>query len=349
VYVFTRVGGAWSQQAYLKASNAETLDMFGYSVALSADGSNLAVGTYLEDSNATAVGGNQRDNSADGAGAVYLFTRVGGAWSQQAYIKASNTDAGDGFGFSVALSGDGNALAVGAIGEDSKATGVGGNQADNGSNSAGAVYLFTRVGAAWSHQAYIKASNTGAGDRFGRSVALSADGNTLAVGADGEGSIAIGVGGEQADNSANGAGAVYVFARVGGAWSQQAYIKASNTGAGDWFGDSVVLSADGDTLAVGATGEDGDGAGVGGNQSDNSAKSAGAVYVFTRIGGAWNQQAYIKASNTDATDEFGYGLALSADGKTLVVGAHGESSNATGIGGIQFDNKAPAAGAVYVY
>ena len=166
----------------------------------------LAVGARLEDSNATGVGGNQADNSANNSGAVYLFTRSGTTWSQQAYLKASNTDIDDWFGSSVALSSD--TLAVGARYEDSNATGVGGNQADNSASGSGAVYLFTRSGTTWSQQAYLKASNTQANDRFGGSVALSGD--VLAVGALNEDSNATGVNGDQADNGEPNSGAAYV-------------------------------------------------------------------------------------------------------------------------------------------
>ncbi|HWO19525.1 MAG TPA: FG-GAP repeat protein, partial [Kofleriaceae bacterium] len=190
------------------------------------------------------------------------------------YGKASNTGAGDGFGFSVALSGD--TLAVGALCEDSAATGVDGNQADNSASSAGAAYVFVRSGTTWTQQACVKASNTGAGDQFGTPVALSGD--TLAVGARSEASAATGVNGNQADNSASGAGAVYVFVRSGATWMQRAYVKASNPGADGYFGYSAALS--GDTLAVGAYGEASAATGVNGNQADNRASGAGAVYVF---------------------------------------------------------------------
>ena len=86
-----------TQQAYLKASNPDVLDLFGYAVAISGD--TLVVGARGEDSNATGVNGNQADNSASSAGAAYVFVRSGSSWSQQAYLKASNTDAGDLFGF----------------------------------------------------------------------------------------------------------------------------------------------------------------------------------------------------------------------------------------------------------
>jgi len=348
VYVFARVSSAWSQQAYTKASNTTAQDWFGFSLALSADGSTLAVGAYYEDSNATGIGGDENE-LATNAGAVYVFTRAGSVWSQQAYIKASNTDDQDLFGTSLALSADGSTLAVGAQNEDSNATGIDGSQTNNSAMNAGAVYVFTRLGSTWSQQAYIKASNTNAVDQFGTSLALSADGSTLAVCAREEASNATGIGGNQADNSAFRAGAVYVFTRAGSAWSQQAYIKASNTNAGDYFGHSLALSADGSTLAVGAYAESSNATGIGGNQADNTAFQAGAVYVFTRAGSTWSQQAYIKASNTNADDWFGYSLALAADGSTLAVGAPYEDSNATGIGGSQADNSAGAAGAVYVY
>ncbi len=349
VYVFFRSGGNWAQQAYVKASNAEASDHFGRAVALSSDGNTLAVGAMDESSSATGVGGNQSDNSASGSGAVYVFIRSNGNWAQQAYVKASNAEAYDRFGYAVALSTDGNTLAVGADQETSSATGIGGNQSDNSMSESGAVYVFTRSNGAWAQQAYVKASNTGKSDNFGSAVALSSDGTTLAVGAYREASNATGIGGNQSDDSAFASGAVYVFRRNGGPWSQQAYVKGSNTKAGDRFGYAVALSSDGNTLAVGAMGEGSSATGINGSQSGSPAYSSGAVYIFTRSGAAWTQQAYAKASNTEAYDYFGSTVALSSDGNTLAVGATSESSCATGIGGNQADNSASGSGAVYVF
>jgi len=354
VYVFARNGaGGWSQQAYVKASNPDPNDHFGWSLALSGDGNTLAVGARHEDSSAMGIGGLETDDSATNSGAVYVFVHDGaGAWSQQAYVKASNTGVGDELGISVALSEDGNTLAVGAHGEDSDAVGIGGNQNDNSADDSGAAYVFVRDGAGvWSQQAYVKASNTEHGDAFGASVALSGDGNTLAVSAVWEDSIGTGIGSDQADDNADDSGAVYVFVRDGaGTWSQQAYVKASNTEADDQFGTSVALSGDGNTLAVGAHGEDSNAMGIGGEQASNSASDAGAVYVFVRDAtGAWSQRAYVKASNTGASDCFGHGVALSGAGNTLAVGVHHEDGNATGIGGNQADNSAHDSGAVYLY
>jgi len=344
VYVFTRSNGVWSQQAYLKASNTGAGDQFGQSLALSGD--TLAVGAGGEDSNGIGVNsGAQADNLGINSGAVYVFTRSNGVWNQQAYVKASNTGGSDRFGASVALSGD--TLAVGAYLEDSNGTGVnGGAQADNSASLSGAVYVFTRSNSVWSQQAYVKASNTGFGDRFGQSLALSGD--TLAVGASFEASNGTGVNsGAQADNSAGSSGAVYVFTRSNDVWSQQAYVKASNTEFNDQFGQSLALS--GDTLGVGAAQEASNGTGVNsGAQADNSVSFSGAAYVFTRSNGLWSQQAYVKASNTGSNDQFGGSLALSGD--TLAVGASLERSNGTGVnGGTQADNTASASGAVYTF
>ncbi len=349
VYIFTRAGTTWTQQAYVKAANTDTNDRFGSSVALSTDGSTLAVGARNEASNATGINGNQADNSATESGAVYVFIRTGGSWAQQAYLKASNTGAADFFGSSVALSADGSTLAVGAIGESSNATGINGNQANNSILGAGAVYVFTRSGTTWAQQAYVKASNTrDFSAYFGEGLALSADGSTLAVGAFQEQSNATGINGNQANNSIVGAGAVYVFTRSGTTWAQQAYVKASNT-RNARFGARVSLSASGSMLAVGAPVESSNATGVNGDQANSSAPGSGAVYVFARTGSTWAQQAYVKASNTESSDEFGRSVALSADGSTLAVGATNERSNATGINGNQADNSVMRSGAAYTF
>jgi hypothetical protein len=400
VYLFTRDGATWSQQAYVKASNTEAGDAFGLSIALSADGNTLAVGAYAEDSAATGIDGDQTDNSAESAGAVYIFTRSGATWSQQAYVKASSAERLDTFGRAVALSADGQTLAVGSCGgsaggcrgavevytrsgttwseqaliqplslvsedrfgspivlsadgntlaaaavfDDSFNTGFG--------FAEGAVYVYTRSGATWTQQAFIKAPIGKDPDLFGEALALSADGNTLAVGAPDEGSAATGINGNETDNSIGGAGAVHVFTRSGTTWSRQAYVKASNTPLSDpggHFGWALALSADGNMLAVGAYAEDSAATGIDGDQTDNSADAAGAVYLFTHSGTTWSQQAYVKASNTEAVDLFGASVALSGDGNTLAVGAYFEDSAATGIDGDQTDNSADAAGAVYLY
>lgn len=336
-----------AQEAYIKASNTNAEDNFGRALALSADGSILVVGAERESSSATGVDSYQNDNTATDSGAVYSFVRSAESWRQMAYIKASNTGASDMFGAALALSGTGEFLAVGAYSEDSGATGVNGDQANESEPGGGAVYVYVREGDSWRQQAYVKASNVGGS--FGRNLALSGQGDWLAVAATTEDSAATGIDGDASDRSASSAGAVYVFARAGESWSQQAYVKASNTGAGDQFGRSLGLSADGAVLAVGAYGEDSATTGVDGDQADNSAPRSGAVYVFRRTGSTWRQEAYIKASNTDADDLFGERLALSANGSVLAVSGFQESSAATGVDGDQNDESAPRSGAVYIF
>ncbi len=345
VYVFAHdATGRWVQQAYIKASNAETWDTFGEAVALSADGDTLVVGAPGEDSKAIGIGGDQSDNSLSGSGAVYVFVRdANDTWSQQAYIKASNPGQDDDFGTSAYLSQDGNVLAVGAPREDASATG---GQNDNSATDSGAVYVFTRNAAgSWNQQAYIKASNAGAGDEFGNALSLAANGATLAVGAHLEDSNAAGVPG---DNSAADSGAVYVFGRSSGVWSQRAYLKASNAGSGDEFGYSVALADDGNTLAVGASREDSNATGVNGDQNNNSSSDSGAAYIFTNRSGNWTQQAYIKASNTDTADRFGFSVDITRDGMKVVACSPEERSGATGINGIENDNSG-GGGACYVF
>jgi len=343
-YLFVRDGnGVWSQQAYLKASNTGSGDLFGNSVAVAGD--IVVVGAPFEQSNATGIDGDQADNSMTGAGAAYIFVRDdNGAWAQQAYLKPSNTGGGDQFGFSVAVAGD--TVVVGARREDSSATGVGGDQTDNSLGLSGAAYVFVRDDdGIWTQQAYLKASNPDFWDEFGVSVAV--DGDTVVIGANREDSSATGVGGDQTDNSLSLSGAAYVFVRDDNdVWSQQAYVKASNTGGNDLFGVSVAVV--GDTVVVGAAAEDSRATGVDGDQNDNAMINSGAAYVFVRNGnGVWTQQAYLKASNPNVTDLFGASVAVTGD--TVAVGAYSEDSSATGIDGEQTDNSAQDAGAAYVF
>ena len=414
VYVFTRNGNTVVQQAYIKASNPMESANFGSSVVLSRDGNTMAVAAYYESSAATGINGNQNDRSIPEAGAVYVFTRTGSTWSQQAYIKASNTGQaaigdgfaeGDQFGYSIALSADGNTLVAGAIGEDSKAEAINGDQKDDSANQSGAAYVFarsgstwtqqayvkssmtrpnvlfgysigisgtgdtlavaeydadrgkgalyvlTRAGGTWTHQARIQAENAENGDSLGYSLAISEDGNTIAAGAADEDCMVPGVNPAGCDKDQpqdNSSGAAYVFVRNGGTWTQQAFMKASNPSKNGWFGVRLGISGDGNTVAVSSPQEDSASKGINGSQTDLTASESGAVYFFTRTGTTWKQQAYVKSSNSDASDEFGSSLALSRDGRTMVVGARGEDSGAKGMNGNQADNSVRDAGAAYM-
>jgi len=273
-YVFTRSGGSWTQQAKLMASDAQSSDRFGGSVAVSGD--------------TAVIGASNADAGGSGAGAAYVFTRTGGSWTQQAKLMASDAQANDNFGYSVAVSGD---TAV-----------IGAPYEDTGGSDAGAVYVFTRTGGSWTQQAKLMASDAQANDNFGYSVAVSGD--TAVIGARLEAT------------GGSGAGAAYVFTRTGGSWTQQAKLMASDAQVNDYFGWSVAVS--GDTAVIGAQFEDTGGSG------------AGAAYVFTRTGGSWTQQAKLMASDAQANDNFGYSVSVSGD--TAVIGARLEDTGGSGAG-----------------
>ncbi|TQV74278.1 hypothetical protein FKG94_16885 [Exilibacterium tricleocarpae] len=336
VYIFVRNRQQWTQQAYIKPGNTGAGDQFGFSVALSANGNTLVVGSPYEDSS-SAGGGGQNDDLED-SGAVYLFTRSGDGWSQETLFKANNSGAFDNYGWSVAIDGEGRTLAVGATGEDSA---DGDSQNDDTAEAAGAVYLYDfSTDDGWEFSRYLKAVTPTAGDNFGFSLALDINGDTLAVGVpydDG--------GGDTRED----AGAVYVYLEREKEWTLQAYLQASNSEIGDLFGYSVSLSDNGDTLAAGASGEASNATGIDGNEGDNSSPGAGAAYIFTRSEDTWAQQTYLKASNTEESDNFGAAVALSGSGTTLAVGAPLEASAAAGIDGDQTDESEGGAGAAYFF
>ena len=226
---------------------------------------------------------------------LFVFAAVKCDWfvsgltiTQQQKLVANDGAPGDYFGISVAL--DGDTLVVGAYGDNDK----------------GSVYVFVRSGSTWSQQQKLVANDGAAGDYFGYSVAL--DGDTLVVGAYGD------------NDKGSYSGSVYVFVRSGTTWSQQQKLVANDGAAQDEFGDSVAL--DGDTLVVGAYGD------------DDKGLDSGSVYVFVRSGSTWSQQQKLFANDGVADDLFGITFAL--DGDTLVVSAPGD------------DDKGPRSGSVYV-
>lgn len=337
VYVYTRNGTDWTQEARIRPSNIGSNDRFGDSVALS--GETLVIGAYAEDGDSSSTVDNTNDNAAENSGAAYVFTRSEQTWTQQAYIKAFNANGGDAFS-EQAIAVDGDTLAIGAYGEDGDADSTVAAP-NNSASMAGAVYVYARTDTTWTLEAYLKASNVGRTDAFGISISL--DGDTLVVGAVNEDGDASSTAASPNEGISN-AGAVYVFTRSGTSWSQQAYLKASNPSVDDGFGHSVSLSVD--TLIVGTATEDGDATSTATNSNDN-ARDAGAAYVFTRSGTTWLQQAYLKASN--AEDRDGFGFSVSIDGDTMAVGAFFEESAATGVNGDQSDNLGAASGAVYIF
>lgn len=359
-YLFQRTGAVWAQIAYIKptaswtGSGPELLgDAFGTSIALSGDGSTLAIGSPGEDSRATGIGGIQLDDTVQDSGAVYVWRRAGITWTAMAYVKASNARTRALFGTSVALDEAGRWLVVGSPSDGSAGYGVDGNQDLGGLNAnSGAAYVFERTGETLAQAAFLKASPgvSRMDARCGAAVAISADGLTIAVGAPGERGTGTGVDPDPWVSAEPQRGAVYTFSRASGAWASEAYLKspaAAITASNDSFGAAVALSATGDVLASGVhldsraiTGIDGSGF--------TTLGASGAVAMFRRTVGRWRVDADVKPPVLGSYDFFGMSVALSGSGQ-LVVGSRDEDSNATGIGGDWNNNTAPDSGAVFLY
>lgn len=354
VYVFKRTGSTWVQEAYLKAPNADINDQFGTSVSISSD--TIVVGAVNEESNQTTITNGttaSSDNSANDAGAAYVFRRTGTSWAQEAYLKAPNAEAGDYFGLSVAVSSD--TIVVGAYQESSNQTTITNGTSASGDNSApdaGAAYVFRRTGTTWAQEAYLKAPNAEGGDNFGSYVAVDSDTIAVAAVVEDSGQTTITNGPTaSSDNSASGAGAVYVFKRNGTDWAQEAYIKAAEVDASDDYGYEVGLSSN--TLVVGAIGEASNQTTITNGttaSNDDSLSFTGAAYIYKRTGVTWAQEAFIKPPNPDASDYFGWAVAISGD--RVVVGAPQEDSNQTTITNgttASSNNSASNSGAAYVF
>jgi len=278
VYVFKRNNTEWLQDVYIKSSNAERFDQFGVSVSLSGDGRTLAVGASGEDG---------LNNTSENEGAVYIFVSTivnnENSWVQQQYLKPSVIDAGDGFGNATSLNFDGNTLVVTSGREDSASQD---NPNDNSKLDSGAAYVFTRVTDSWSQQAYLKAVNSAEGDLLG-SVSINNAGDFFVVGSEREKSNAKGINGEIANRDQLNAGAAYIFTLNDTLWSQQAFIKASNTklstatnaSLGDFFGISVSVSGDKSIIAIGSLNESSTTAGINGDQN-TTGDNKGAVYLY---------------------------------------------------------------------
>jgi hypothetical protein len=278
---------------------------------------------------------------------VLVMVRNGTNWVQQAVLQPHNASDTDGFGRSVAISGD--TLIVGAPDEDSIANGInldlGG---DNSSTDSGAAYVFVRTGTNWTQQAYIKASDNQPGLRFGGSVAISGDSAVVGVGALNWLHATATPTVQWPSTANNGVGAAYAFSRKGTQWSQEARLIPDSGDPGDGFGLSVAISEE--TIVVGAPFEDGPATRVDGDEQADGNPGAGAAFVFARKAGAWQQQAYLKAANNDAGnagrashgDRFGWQVAIS--GNTTLIGAPLEDSF-----GLSNNNWATNNGAAYTF
>jgi hypothetical protein len=348
-YIFTRSGTTWTERQSV-TKNDGSGDRFTAS-AISQDGTTIAFGAERADSSAVGIdpSGDGSDGSSSNTGEVFIYVRSGNTWSQQAYIKPSQVNASDGFTAST-LSSDGDILIAKSGGYDATVS------------NGGAIFVFRRNNAGvWTESQIIQAPNVSTNDGGSITTSLSGDGLTLAIGMRQEGSgtdaIISASGTIPTDETASSSGAVYIYNYSGSQFVFETYIKAPNAEVGDFFGQGVALTTDGNKLFVSSLGDDSDANGVflSGDSgyaaalADNSATSeAGAVYVFKRSAGIWTAAAFIKAENSDGSDRFST-IMVTSNGNTLIVGAIKEQSNSTTIGAGQSDNSITGgAGAVYV-
>ncbi|HTU77849.1 MAG TPA: hypothetical protein VMF09_03740 [Solirubrobacteraceae bacterium] len=258
-----------------KLTGGEEVDHsdLGFSVALSAEG------------NTALIGGREDDEAL---GAAWVFTRSGSTWTQQGKKLTGGEESGKAwFGYSVALSAEGNTALIGGPEDD---------------DEVGAAWVFTRSGSTWTQQGkkLVGSGETGSeGAIFGESVALSAEGNTALIG------------GPYNDDAV---GAAWVFTRSGSTWTQQGEkFTGSEAAGGPEFGESVSLSANGDTALIGGPADNG----------------VGAAWVFTRSGSTWTQQGKkLTGAGGSGKSFFGFSVALSAEGNTALVGGPEDHDNA---------------------
>ena len=380
VYIYVWSGTAWARQAYIKVANpvfdTTVGTSFGQALALSSDGNTLVVGepffgdaatgehsdyegrvsVYVrsmagvwslqdilgftgtgnrgmnfgqaiaisDSGNVVIVGAPMALRAAPNPGAAYVFERTGPTWTSRFTFTGGNS--ADRFGAAVAISGDGNTVAIGSPFEDSATTGIG-STPNAAAAGAGAVYLSKRAVTGFGALLYVKPSNTVAGMTFGAAVSLDGAGETLAVGAP--------------DTAAG--GAAYVFRKPSSQWIQDAVVSPNPQDALDGFAASLVLTSDGLRLAVGAPNESSDGS----SPANNNVSKSGAAYLFRRVT-AWTSERFVKATNLEALDAFGTSVSLAENGR-LAVGAIKEDSSAIGINGNQASNAKSNSGAVYVF
>ena len=277
----------------LLASDGATNDTFGTSVAVSADGSTVVVGATGD------------DDKGSNSGSAYIFTKqANGSYLQTQKLLASDGAAGDRFGHSVAVSGDGLTVVAGAYQDD-----------DKGSNS-GSAYIFTKqADGSYLETQKLLATDGAANDRFGSSVAVTADGLTVVAGA------------YQDDDKGSNSGSVYIFTKqANGSYLETQKLVASDGAMDDYFGWSVAVSGDGSTVVVGSY------------KDDDKGTDSGSAYIFTKqADGSYLETQKLLATDGAAGDRFGYSVAVSGDGSTVVVGATGD------------DDKGADTGSVYIF
>jgi len=315
----------------ITSADGANSDNFGYSTAISADGTMVIIGAYAAD-----VGSNINQ------GAAYVFTRTAGVWSFTQKITASDGAASDRLGSSIDISSDGTTAIIGAEGGNggagaayvytlsggiwgdevrlvasdpvvNNAFGVSVSISSNGdtvligayarNSITGAAYAFVRSTGVWSQQQILVASDAATGDQFGYCVALSADGNVGVVGA---------LGNDIAANADQ--GAAYVFTRTGSVWTEDHLLTASDGQATDYFGVSCAISDDASVIAIGCW-----------NDTYLGISNHGSIYVYHYNGSSYTHRSPLYPSTpANTTKSFGNKVSISGDGKIIAACCEGK-------------------------
>ncbi len=283
VRFFLLDGNTWVQGGELSVPETEFLDRFGEAVAISGDGNFIAVGANLD------------DDEGDDAGAVHIYRRDGNNYIYLNKITAPDAAAQDWFGSSLALNRYGTVLAVGSYLNDGTA------------QDAGAVYVFEREGDNWSFNTKITANDADANDNFGYRIALDAQGNDIAISAY-----------RDDENALAESGSVYVFKEQNGTWSQESKINPNDASANAWFGQSLDISPDGNSILVGASAEN---------------NFLGSAYIFKNTS-SWQQIQKITAPDGEDGDSFGQSVSMDAQGNFILVGAYADQDNGSNSGSV---------------
>lgn len=304
VYTYVLLDGAWSLELELTSPNKRDNEWFGFRLALT--DTTLCIGAAQADSEDVLNCGGvyTYDLSYESASVVRqrsivdftssAFGLSGTVVAQE--IVHNETTYGDLFGFSVAIGNNGNLLAVGAR-----------KRTVSGIVSAGKVYLYNRVGSSWVYSAELTASDKATNDQYGSSIAISANGDRIIVGAFTKDVSGI-----------TDCGQVYIYVLSGGVWVEESVLSGSDRATSDQFGYAVAIDASGTRLAVGAY-----------NKTVSAIAGAGKVYLYTRSGSAWILETTLTASVITASMYFGTGLAFNTDATLLAVGAAGKTFGGT--------------------
>lgn len=274
VYIFTRSGVTWTQEAKLVAGDPSSTKQFGFSVAIDNGGNRVIVGSPNSISTGGALGG-----------AAYIFLRTGVSWAQEAKIIATDHSSNYKFGYSVCFDDTATRAIIGDT-----------NRAVSGNGTCGSAYIFLRSGTSWAQEAVLEPQlgNVGLSSNMGNSVSMDSAGNRVVVGIIGNSSYR---------------GAVIIYLRTGVSWAQETILNVIVPSSQYNYGSSVSINDNGDMIAIGSS------------KYGNTGAKTGAAFIHTRSGVSWDTIPVILPSGGVDLDYFGYSISLSGSGGVMAVGA----------------------------